>query len=488
MWEGRHRIKELLCYLCLGITYGYVGECRKKGRYLLWFTILLIMQTLSPKKVSPIAWVPTVYFAMGLPVVMISDVFLLMFKDFGIPDREITFMASLLILPWSLKPLFSPLMEIYGTPKLYVVLTEFVSALILGVIAAAMGMEGIFGTCVALMAVMAIGGTIHDIAGDGTYMEQLDRSQQSRYMGWQGASYNIAKVLAKGGLVFMAGKLSMTYGVVNSWRIVFVISAAIMLAIALHHLFILPGRGMPVSHGGERSGEEKSIRYAMRQFWDILSSFFRKKHILIYVIFILLYRFTEGFAIKVAPLFLKADRSVGGLGLTNAQYGLIYSTVGIVAFVMGSIISGYFIERRGLKRVLLTLILTFHIPFIVYFLLATFTPGGIGWTALGLALEQFGYGFGFVGLSLFMMQQVAPGPHRMAHYAIANSLMNLSFVLPGLVSGAVSDAFGYRTFFLIALIVAIPAIVCATRIPFTHHDDDDSTDSSSFTPSSHKTA
>lgn len=423
------------------------------------------MQTADKKKISPIAWVSSVYFAMGLPMVMISDVSLLLFKDMGIADKTITFWASLLILPWSLKPLFSPLMEIFGTKKQYVLFTELVSAIVLGLVAAGLGVDSFFVTCIALMAIMGVSGSIHDIAGDGTYMEHLSSKEQSQYIGWQGAFYNIAKVLAKGGLVYLVGRLSLQYGVMQSWKVVFFIAAAIMILLVVHHSFFLPGK-----FKSSAQAEKKSLKSSMEEFWNIFVSFFQKKHIVFYLIFILLYRFTEGLAIKVAPLFLKADRAVGGLGLTNEQYGLVYGTIGTIAFILGSIASGYFIGHKGLKKVLFALAIIFNIPFIVFFFLAAFAPTNILWTAAGIAFEQFGYGFGFVGLNLFMMQQVAPGPHQMAHYAIANSLMNLSFMIPGLVSGTLSDAVGYKTFFFIAVFIALPGIICAKIVPFTYDE------------------
>lgn len=423
------------------------------------------MQNATDKKITPIAWVSTIYFAMGLPMVMISDISLLFFKDLGIADKQITFWASLLILPWSLKPLFSPVMEIFGTKKQYILITELVSAIVLGLVAASLGLNNFFGICVALMAIMAVSGSIHDIAGDGTYMKYLNAKEQSQYIGWQGAFYNLAKVLAKGGLTYLVGHLTLSYGVVRSWKIVIVIAASIMLALMIYHIFILPGRIK-----SSKSEDKKSLSEAMSEFWQIFVSFFEKKYIIFYLIFIFLYRTTEGLAIKVAPLFLKADRVVGGLGMTNEQYGLVYGTVGTVAFILGSIASGYFISNKGLRKVLFPLAIIFNVPFIIFFLLAAFAPENIWWTAVGITFEQFGYGFGFVGLSLFMMQQVSPGPHQMAHYAIANSLMNLSFMIPGLISGTLSDALGYKTFFLIALFVAIPGIICAKIVPFTYND------------------
>lgn len=414
---------------------------------------------------NPISWVSTVYFAMGLPMVMLSDVSLLLFKDLGIPDKEITFWASLLILPWSLKPFFSPVMELFGSKRQYVFISEIISALMLGLIAASLGLEESFPLLLLLMAVMALSGSVHDIAGDGIYMEALTPTLQSKFVGWQGAFYNIAKVLAKGGLVYLVGYLTSSIGLVRSWQSMIVVAGALMLLLGLWHMAVLPHSQTPVVD------EKRSARETLQGVWEIFVSFFEKKHIWFYLLFIFLYRFTEGLAIKVAPLFLKAGSDLGGLGMTNSDFGLIYGTLGTIAFIGGSILAGYYIGHYGLRKVLFTLALIFNLPFIIFFLLAFFRPTSLVWPAVGIVVEQFGYGFGFVGLTLFMMQQVAPGPHRMAHYAIANSLMNLSYMIPGLVSGAISDAVGYSTFFLIAVLVSIPGLICAKVVPFSYDEN-----------------
>ena len=416
-------------------------------------------------KLNPISWVSTVYFAMGLPMVMLSDVSLLLFKDMGIPDKEITFWASLLILPWSLKPFFSPVMELFGSKRQYVIISEIISALMLGLIAASLGLEESFPLLLLLMAVMALSGSVHDIAGDGIYMEALTPTLQSKFVGWQGAFYNIAKVLAKGGLVYLVGYLTTTIGIIRSWQSMVLVAGGLMLLLGLWHMAVLPSSEAPATD------EKRSTKATLQGVWEIFVSFFEKKHIWFYLLFIFLYRFTEGLAIKVAPLFLKASTDLGGLGLTNKDFGLIYGTLGTIAFIGGSILAGYYIGHYGLRKVLFTLAVIFNLPFIIFFLLAFFHPTNLVWPAVGIVVEQFGYGFGFVGLTLFMMQQVAPGPHRMAHYAIANSLMNLSYMIPGLVSGTISDAVGYSTFFLIAVLVSIPGLICAKVVPFSYDGD-----------------
>ena len=311
------------------------------------------------------------------------------------------------------------------------------------------------------MGVLAISGSMHDIAGDGIYMKELSHEQQGQYAGWQGAFYNLAKILTNGGLVYLAGVLAKTHGLQTAWIIIMGICAAIMLSLSLYHLFILPR---------EEAKPKKSTDQAVIELYTVIFSFFRKRNIWLYLIFIFLYRLAEGLTMKVAPIFLKDDILSGGIGLSNETYGVIYGTAGTVAFIVGSILSGYYIAHFGLKRVLFSLVCIFNIPFAVYLLFAIFQPQGLGWLATGIIFEYFSYGFGFVGITLFMMQQIAPGPYQMAHYAFANSLMNLSVMIPGMISGWLVGKLGYQSFFILVMVVTLPAILMAARLPFVHKE------------------
>ena len=419
----------------------------------------------TTKAGRPTSWVPTVYFAMGLPFVALSLVSVLIFKDMGIDDAQIAFWTSWLILPWSLKPIFSLFMEAYGTKKKYVVFTELATAIVFGVIVFMLPLPNAFAIVLALMGVIAISGSMHDIAGDGTYMEQLDTETQSIFSGWQGAFYNLAKVLTNGGLVFLAGWLTTNQQLskIQAWQVIVAICGVIMLGLALYHLAMLPKSKAPENEG---SFEDKK-----KELWEVVTGFFSKKHIWFYLVFIFLYRFAEGLAMKIAPLFLVADRADGGIALTKEQYGLAYGTFGAIAFILGSILAGYYISSRGLKRVLFVLACAFNIPFVVYLLFAIFQPVNIPLITAGIVLEYFGYGFGFVGLILFMMQQIAPGKHQMAHYAFANSLMNLGVMVPGMISGFLSDKLGYEGFFILVMVMTLPAIIITKFVPFTYDDD-----------------
>lgn len=401
---------------------------------------------------------------MGLPFVTLSIVSVVMFKDLGIDNQKIAFWTSWLILPWSLKPIFSLIMETFGTKRHYVIITEIVSAIAFGLIVFTLPLPNFFTIALALMGIVALSGSTHDIAGDGIYLDELDTKMQSKFSGWQGAFYNLAKVLANGGLVFLAGWLtnSMNMTIAQSWQVVFAILGGLLILIAIHHIRVLPS-GKVNEQGG--TFKEKS-----KELGEIFLSFFKKKYIWYYLVFIFLYRFAEGLAMKIVPLFLKESVELGGLGLNNEQYGLIYGTFGTVAFIAGSIAAGYYVSHFGLKKVLFSLALFFNIPFVVYLVFAIYQPSQLSMIAAGIVAEYFGYGFGFVGLILFMMQQIAPGKHQMAHYAFANSLMNLGVMVPGLISGYLSTWLGYKQFFLLVMIAVIPALLITWFVPFTYDD------------------
>lgn len=431
------------------------------------------MENNKVKTVNPLKWVPSVYFAMGLPFVALSLVSVIMFADLGIDEARITFWTSLLLLPYSLKPLWSPLLEIYGTKKGFVVITQLISGLSFGLIAFLLPVSNFFAFTIAMMAVIAFSGATHDIATDGIYMTALDKQKQAEFIGWQGAFYNLAKVLANGGLVGLAGILMNHFKAtdpemapVYAWMIIIGILGALLVGLSIYHWFVLPT-------GSKTEDAPESFSSSMKTLFMVFKDFFTKKYIWLYILFIVCYRLTEGFAVKMVPLFLKASVENGGLGLSNSEIGLIYGTLGTIAFIVGSILGGYYIAHFGLKKVLFSLVCIFNIPFVIYYLFALFQPENIYLIASGLILEYFCYGFGFVGLTLFMMQQVAPGKHQMAHYAFASGIMNLGFMIPGMVSGWIYQHVGYEWFFMIALVVSIPSFILTLTVPFSHPDKDE---------------
>ncbi len=443
-------------------------------------------KTIQQTKRNPITWVPTAYFAMGLPFVVLNMVTVLMFKGLNVEDKLITFWTSLILLPWTLKPLWSPFLELFKTKKFFVIATQLITGITFGLVAFSLNLPHFFSIAIALLAIIAFSGATHDIVCDGVYMSELSTEEQAKYIGWQGAFYNIAKIIATGGLVYLAGYLIESYGggagadaasVLSAnqkaWMIIMAILCVVMVLLGIYHMFMLPSGSNNVKK------EARSTKEVMSELGNVLLAFFKKHHIVYYLFFIILYRFAEGFVMKIVPLFLKASRDMGGLGLSEKEIGLYYGTYGAAAFVLGSLLAGYYIAARGLKKTLFSLCCIFNLPFVVYAFFAFFQPENGIIICSGIVFEYFGYGFGFVGLTLFMMQQVAPGKHQMAHYAFASGIMNLGVMIPGMLSGWVCELLGewfnkpggYEPFFIFVLIATIPAFLITYFVPFKYNAD-----------------
>ena len=306
------------------------------------------------KTVSPITWVPTLYFAMGMPFVILNMVCTLMFKGLDVSDSQIAFWTSLIMFPWTLKPLWSPFLEMYRTKKFFVVITQVTTGIMFGLVAIALHLPNFFVVSIALLAIIAISGATHDVAADGVYMSELSTEDQAKYIGWQGAFYNIAKIAATGGLVYLAGFLINHFSTgatdaaakhqasVMAWMTIMLLCGIIMVLLGLYHIKMLPT-------GGKSADGGKTFNETMHETFAVFKDFFSKKHILYYIIFIILYRFAEGFVMKIVPLFLKAPRAEQGLGLTEQEIGLCYGTFGAAAFVIGSILAGYYTTGSPLR-------------------------------------------------------------------------------------------------------------------------------------------
>ena len=411
-------------------------------------------------KKHPITWIPTVYFAMGMPFVALAQASSLMFKNMGISDTQITFWTSLLILPFSLKPLWSPILEMFKTKKQFVVATQFITGFSFALVAFSLQLPDFFKYAIAFMGIIAFSSATHDIATAGVYLNELSPEEQSKYVGWQGAFYNIAKLVSGGALVYVAGELEKSYGVATAWMIVMFLFGTIMIVLAIYHLKALPL--------GAGSSEVKSFNEGISTLIDVAKTFIKKKGIILSLLFVIFYRFAEGFAIKIAPLFLKAPISEGGLGLSTSEIGMIYGIFGSIAFDTVTIFAGYFTSAKGLKKTLLILCASFNIPFVVYFLLSHYQPENIYLITFAIAMEYFGYGFGFVGLILYIMQQIAPGKYKTAHYAFADGIMALGFMIPSAISGYFSDMMGYKQFFVMVLVATIPSFIVTILAPFKH--------------------
>ena len=411
---------------------------------------------------SPMSWVPTLYLAEGLPFYAIALIAGLMYKSLGVPNDQIARWTGLLGFAWVFKPLWSPLLEAAPSKKSMVVLFQACSALGLGLTALVLQMPAYFAVSIALLAVVAISAATHDIAADGLYIASLSDKQQAAYAGWQGAFFNAAKFMSLGGLVILAGYFEKRMAVANAWMLIFGLLALLMAVLALYHLWSLPaGRNVPRHR--DRSRDVAPGEAASEKVWqtlvDVIVDFFRKPGIWLAILFIILFRAGEGQIQTIGPLFLREARSLGGLGLTTDEVGWVYGTAGTIAFLVGSVCGGYFTSWLGLKRAMFILILAVNVPNVVFWFLSTTAPTSLAVIATALSLEMFGYGFGFVGVILFIMQVVAVGKYQTAHYALGTGVMQLGFVFFKMISGDIQTALGYQHFFVWVLVSAIPVLV-----------------------------
>jgi len=418
----------------------------------------IVVEELRPAR-HPLAWVPTLYLAQGLPFYAVALVAGLMFKSMGVANDAISHWTGLLGLAWVFKALWSPFLELAKSKKAVVVLFQLCGGVALGGVAVAMHLPGWFAATIALFAVVALASSTHDIAADGLYIVSLTKRQQAEYAGWQGAFFNAAKFLSLGGLVILAGYLEPVIGVAPAWSVIFGILGAALAGLALYHLWALPATANAAVTAN--SAREIAITLA-----DVIRTFFAKPGIWVAILFIILFRAGEGQIQTIGPLFLRDAKAVGGLGLSTAQVGAIYGTAGTLAFLGGSVAGGYFTAKLGLRRAMPWLILAVNLPNVVFWYLSAAQPASLAIVTFALSAEMLGYGFGFVGVILFIMQVVASGKYQTAHYALGTGFMQLGFVLFKFISGDIQQALGYQRFFVWVMIAAIPVLVLSRFMRF----------------------
>jgi PAT family beta-lactamase induction signal transducer AmpG len=406
---------------------------------------------------------------MGLPnLVLGGTIASLLYKSLGYSDTQIAFWTGLIVLPWSFKPLWGPFMELYKTKKFYIQFSQLACGLLFSLSVLSLYTSVFFPLSVTLFFLIAFFGATQDMAADGIYLSELSPSQQARYVGWQGTFYNVAKLFSNGGMVFLAGVLIPLLGDRDAWAIVLAIYALVMLLLGIYNRRVLPVQVV-----------QQSIQSAA-QVWDTLKdvmvSFFQKKYIGAGILFIVLYRFAEGQGIKIMPLFLKASIAEGGLGLTESTVGLLTGIYGTAAFVLGSLAAGYFVSNKGLnRRTLLLLCAFFNLPFAAYAYLAITQASSLWVIGAAIAIEHFGYGFGFIGIILFIMQQIAPGKYQMAHYAFGSAITYFGYTIASMISGAISDYLGYAQFFVWVLVSTLPAFLVSWLVPLKQKGEESGT-------------
>lgn len=409
------------------------------------------------KSQNPWWIIPTLYFAEGLPYILINSVSVIMYKRMGIDNAQIAFWTSLLYLPWVIKMLWGPFVDIYSTKRNWVLYTQVAMMASLGLTAFCLQLPNFFFISLLIFTIGAFISATQDIAIDGFYMLALTPEQQAFHAGIRSVFYRMAVIFGTGGLVVFAGELEKKLGNIPlSWSIAFAIAAAIFAILFVYHRFILP---FPDSDAKDKEMEKPD----KIPFVTIISSYFQQEKIFAVLAFILFYRFGEAMLVKLVSPFLLDTRAEGGLGLTTSDVGVVYGTFGVISLIVGGIIGGAVVSKFGLKKTIFPLALALNLPDLFYVYMAYNQPP-IEWVYPLVSLEQFGYGLGFTSFMVYLMQ-VAKGEYKTSHYAISTGIMALGMMVPGMVSGYLQQSLNYPMFFVVVCFLTIPGMATIFFLP-----------------------
>lgn len=405
---------------------------------------------------NPWSWIPTLYFAEGVPYVVVMTLSTVLYKNLGLSNADIAFYTSWLYLPWVIKPLWSPVVDLFRTKRFWIWSLQFAIGVAFALVALTLPAPKFFQLSLAVFWLMAFSSATHDIAADGFYLLAISTGDQAAFVGVRTTFYRLATLSAQGGLVYLSGRLIASTGsAVTAWSLVFGLLAAVFVVIGVYHAFVLP---RPAVDRATAQGTDVG-----REFFAVFVSFFRRPGIGLILFYLLVYRLAESQALKLLSPFLLDKRAEGGLGLTNEQLGIAYGTVGIVALTIGGLVGGWAISRLGLRRLLWPMIFSMHVPIAVFLLLAIYQPTSLAIVSAAIAVEQFGYGFGFTAYMLYMIK-VAEGAHKTAHYAICTGFMALGMMVPGLKAGVIQQQLGYTQFFVWVLICTVPSFFATALV------------------------
>ena len=425
------------------------------------------------RSVSPLLWVPTGYFTMALGYVMLTSVTAIMFKNLGMDNGRAAQYSSMLILAYTIKPLFAPFVEMYRTKKFFVLCAQVLIGLGFAGVALAMALPDYMAFLMATFFALSFVGATQDIASDGVYVTSLDSRAQSLYCGIQSLSWNVGPIVAAGGMVWLSGRLhtdmfghdATVFGPdwIDSWRIIFFLVAGLTLLMAAWHARVMPD-------GARAENTPTSIADGGRILADAFVTLFQKRGVWRMIAFAFLFRLSIGFLEKIGPFFMVDPAAKGGLGLSNELLGIIYGTWGLAAVLLGSLLGGLYVARRGLKPTLFVLCCAVNIPNVTFLLMAIYLPTNLAVIGAGVVIEKFFFGFGSVGFMIYLMQQLAPGKYTTTHYAFGTGVMGLCGLVTGVVSGHLQEAMGYIGYFIFVMAATIPSFIATWYAPF-HHEE-----------------
>ena len=429
---------------------------------------------MSQTNKSPWGWIPSLSFASGLPYVVVMTVSVIMYKKMGISNTDIALYTSWLYLPWVIKPFWSPFVDILKTKRLWIISMQLLIGAGLGGVALTIPTDNFLRSTMAFLWLLAFSSATHDIAADGFYMLGLSKHEQTWFVGVRSTFYRLSMIAGQGLLIMLAGAMENRFqtssgdlvtqtvafdpGIALAWSITFYVMAGLFLAFFAWHRFALPKPvdDVPTLHD--------SYAEIMQAFVEAFSTFFKRPQIGLVLAFLFLFRFSEAQLVKLTAPFLLDPSSVGGLGLSTAEVGFAYGTVGILMLTAGGLLGGFLAAKHGLKHWLVWMVIAINVPNAVYIFLSMTMPESLLIINLAIGVEQFGYGFGFAAYMLYMLY-ISNGAHQTAHYAICTGVMALGMMLPGMFSGWLQELIGYQNFFIWVMIATVPSFIVTLLVP-----------------------
>ena len=410
----------------------------------------------NERKLNPWFWIPTLYFAEGIPYFLVNNISVMMFTKMGVPNGQMALFTSLLYLPWTIKPFWSPFVDIIKTKRWWFIAMQILmtAAFVLltitiphpspELIASGQTPISLFTVMLILFIIVAFASATHDIAADGFYMLALTSHEQAAFVGIRSTFYRLSSIFGQGVLLVVAGVLETKTGDIPlAWQLTLLFTSIIFALITLWHIFFTP---KPASDRSSLGEDAKSVGAILREFGRTFVTYFKKPGIWLAMIFMLVFRLPEAFLIKMINPFLVASNEVGGLGLATEQVGIVYGTIGILFLTIGGILGGWFASKVGLKKSMWWMAACMTLPCLTFVYLSMALPTSLVAISIALAIEQFGYGFGFTAYMLFMIY-FSEGEFKTAHYAICTAFMALSMMIPGMFAGYIQEALGYVGFF-----------------------------------------
>jgi PAT family beta-lactamase induction signal transducer AmpG len=438
------------------------------------------MKNAPHKKISPWAWIPSLYLAEGLPYVAVMTISVIMYKRMGISNTDIALYTSWLYLPWVIKPFWSPFIDILKTKRWWIVIMQiFIGAGFAG-IAFTIPLPVFFQASLAFFWLLAFSSATHDIAADGFYMLGLDTNQQAMYVGIRSTFYRIATIMGQGVLIILAGFLETHTGNIPfAWSMTFLVLAVLFFLFSFYHKAFLPKpeadeseanktekiikRYLRIHHNRYISQTQLAATTIFREFARTFISFFKKPQAGVALFFMLTFRFSEAQLLKLINPFLLDPKEVGGLGLTTGEVGFVYGTIGIIGLTIGGIIGGIAAANGGLKKWIWPMTLSMLLTAVTFVYLSFTQTGNLLVINICVFIEQFGYGFGFTAYMLYLIYY-SEGEHKTAHYAICTGFMALGMMLPGMVAGWLQEMLGYNHFFIWVMICSIVPIIAVSLL------------------------